>query len=193
MNPGSCDFVAFVSSWRSCVFGRALSAGGQRLGLQHVADLFQDPGGFGLGDDVRGHDVEHIAERPQQQAAFEERFRQAWTDLIEVTARCPGFLAGDQLHNSHTAENADVADDRQVPQRLETPSERVLEYRDPLERTGFLEQVEARNTLRAGERVAGVRVTVKKGPRAIVAQERVVDGVCRDGRPQRQIAAGQRL
>ena len=140
-----------------------------------------------------GHDVEHIAERPQQQAAFEERFRQAWTDLIEITARRPGFLAGDQLHNSHTAENANVADDRQVPQRLETPSERVLQYRDPLEHAGFLEQVEARNAHGAGERVACVRVTVKKGPRAIVAQERVVDGFCRDGRPQRQIAAGQRL
>ncbi len=59
--------------------------------------------------------------------------------------------------------------------------------------SSLVEQIEARERDRARQRIRRERMPVEERPAAVVAQERVVDGVGDDRRAQRQVAGGQRL
>ena len=69
----------------------------------------------------------------------------------------------------------------------------LFDAADVAEHVVFVEEVEAGERDRAGQRVSGVRMAVEEGPAAVVAQERVVDCIGDDSRAERQIAGGQRL
>ena len=138
-------------------------------------DLVESPGCLRFRDDVWRHEVEHVAERPQQQPAIEKRLGQTGTDLIEIPAGRPGRAIDHQFDDADAAQDAHVADHRQRAQPIEATGQPALELTDPREAAGLVEKIEAGDRDRARQRIGRERVAVKKRPRPILAQKRVVD------------------
>ena len=88
-------------------------------------------------------------------------------DVVQVTAGRFRGLVGDQLDDADTADDADVADGAVRRQRFEPAPQPALELLHFLDGTRFLDQLEARDRHRAGQRIGRERVAVKEGPRAI--------------------------
>ena len=80
-------------------------------------------------------------------------------------------------------------------QRLDELGKELTQQRDlrrqPLERALLLERLERRQGGGAGERIAGVGMTVEEGPEVVVvAEEALEDALGGERRRQRQIAPG---
>src|SRR5579872_4457618 len=72
---------------RACMtqLSRSIGLGGQRR--EHVTNLFDGPGHFGLGDDIGRHEIEDVAERTKEQAPVEKGLRQPRADAVKISAR----------------------------------------------------------------------------------------------------------
>src|SRR5947209_7409358 len=162
-------------------------------GFQHVSNLFESPLHFGVGNDIRRHEVNHITKRAQKQAALNKSCVQLWAKAIEVAAAGLGFLTRGQFHNSHAADYADVANGRQHSEGFESGAKLLLKSLNACKRSTFGEQVETGDCHGTGQRISGVGVSVEEGFGAVMAEESLVDGLSRGCRAEGEIASGKRL
>src|SRR5262245_28484902 len=106
---------------------------------ENLAHLRNHPFHLVVRDDVRRHKVDDVPERPKEKAAREKCGGEPRTDIVQIT-----WLVRGQLHNSHTAEYANVADRRPGAERLEPCAQLLLEAADPCQQRAVREEIEAR-------------------------------------------------
>ena len=120
---------------------------------QDAGDLLQRPGRLGFRDAIGRHEVDHVAQRAQQQAAIEKRAGQAGADADRGSRACPNPAQQPRLRRSRERRPGLASGSK--------PARRCCSRRATFEHGFFAEQIQAGQAPR--RRPAGWRCRSGRG------------------------------
>src|SRR6185503_830026 len=120
------------------------NCGGRHAYPDNLLDHVKDAVRFFIGDDVRRHDVNDVAQWSQQDIAGEELAIEPGSEVVEVSARgVPASTRGCELDGCDPANAPRIEDAGSATKGIETFVEHLLEPPDPLEAAFFVKHREA--------------------------------------------------